>query len=249
MESNDAKKKKFDWKCVAIGAISFMLGVVAGYFIHSWIDSQIIYESEIQGIGCGDYEDGEYFDSQIEFKKPVIYLYPEEETEVNVSLNLNDDSKFTCIYPSFNFDNVWSVVARPNGDIQLGDKVYNYLYWEADMKGLDFNPQYCVRGTDTAEFLEVKLAELGLNDRESNEFITYWLPQMQSNSYNLISFDTEEYCDLAKLDIEPHADTIIRVFMSWKASDDFVELEAPEIVTPVRNGFTVVEWGGTEVED
>lgn len=239
MESNDVKKKKVDWKCVAIGVISFMVGVVAGYFIHSWIDSQTIYESEIPEIGC----------ENIEFKKPVIYLYPEEETEVSVGLNLIDDSKFTCTYPSFNIDSGWSVVARPNGDIQLGDKVYNYLYWEADMKGLDFNPQYCVRGTDTAEFLEVKLAELGLNERESNEFITYWLPQMQNNPYNLISFDTKEYCDLARLNIEPHEDTMIRVFMSWKSSDNFVDLEASEIVTPIRNGFTVVEWGGAEIED
>ena len=42
--------------------------------------------------------------------------------------------------------------------------------------------------------------------------------------------------------------TLIRVFMAWKASSAFTEPEEQELTAPERTGFTVVEWGGTEVE-
>ena len=33
---------------------------------------------------------------------------------------------------------------------------------------------------------------LGLNDREAEEFIVYWLPKLEENKYNLIRFETAE---------------------------------------------------------
>ena len=38
---------------------------------------------------------------------------------------------------------------------------------------------------------------LGLNSREAEEFIVYWLPLMQSNPYNLITFQKEAYTNSA----------------------------------------------------
>ena len=106
-----------------------------------------------------------------------------------------------------------------------------------------------VRGEDTAAFLEDALANLGLTEREANEFIIYWLPQMKANKYNLISFQTEAYTDNAVLDISPAPDTVIRVFMAWRAIAGPVEVEAQEFTVPVREGFTVVEWGGAEITE
>jgi hypothetical protein len=83
---------------------------------------------------------------------------------------------------------------------------------------------------------------------EANAFIVYWLPRMQDNPYNLITFQTTAYTDAAELEIEPAPDTVIRVFMVWQALD--AELEIPEQILPkamAREGFTVVEWGGTEI--
>ena len=102
-------------------------------------------------------------------------------------------------------------------------------------------------GSDTAQFLETALEKLGLNRREANEFIVYWLPQMEQNPYNIISFQTDVYTDAAKLEIEPAPDTIIRVFMTWQASDAFADIPEQELSAPVRTGFTAVEWGGTEI--
>ena len=45
------------------------------------------------------------------------------------------------------------------------------------------------------------------------------------------------------------ADSLLRVFMAWKGLDKPVEVEPQELPGFERSGFTVVEWGGTEIAD
>lgn len=177
-------------------------------------------------------------------EKPVIYLYPEVPTQVSVRLDY--DGELTCTYPAY--ENGWSVTAYPDGTLSDGETEYNYLYWEGVQNtGFDFSQGFCVKGSDTAAFLEAALAKLGLTRTEANEFIVYWLPQMQNNEYNVISFQNEAYTDHARLDISPVPDTVLRVFMAWQASDSAVSIPEQELTAPERSGFTVVEWGGCEV--
>lgn len=178
--------------------------------------------------------------------KPVIYLYPEEETQVNVKLQL--DGALTCTYPAY--EDGWTVTAKPDGTLlDEAGKQYNYLYWEGLTQAKwDLSAGFCVKGEDTAAFLEDALEKLGLTRREANEFIVYWLPMMQDNPYNLISFQTEVYTDAAVLQADPTPDTVIRVFMAWQRLDMPVQLPAQELTAPAREGFTFVEWGGTEVK-
>lgn len=82
---------------------------------------------------------------------------------------------------------------------------------------------------------------------EANEFIVFWLPLMEQNPYNIISFQSDIFTDLAKLTVTPTPDTVIRVFMAWQASVEFVEIETQELSAPEREGFTVIEWGGIQV--
>lgn len=178
--------------------------------------------------------------------KPVIYLYPEQKTEVFVRLTL--DGRLTCTYPAY--QDGWTVTASPDGTLtDEKGQTYSYLFWEGETGAqYDLSKGFCVRGEDTAAFLEDALARLGLTRREANEFIVYWLPLMQENPYNVISFQTDVYTDAAKLEVTPAPDTLIRVFMAWKPSDRPVELEAQALTAPQRKGFTVVEWGGAPVK-
>ena len=165
--------------------------------------------------------------------KPVIYLYPEQETTVSVSL-----------------DYAGTLTADPDGTLydENGDE-YSYLFWEGENNtDYDFSTGFCVAGADTADFLREKLAEIGLTPREYNEFIVYWLPKMQDNPYNLISFQSEAYTDAAKLDIDPTPDSVLRVFMAWKPLHRAQTIEPQTFASFERNGFTVVEWGGCEVK-
>ena len=107
---------------------------------------------------------------------------------------------------------------------------------------------HTIKGEDTAAFLEDALEKLGLNRKEANEFIVYWLPLMEQNPYNIISFQTDTYTDAAELQINPAPDTVIRVFMTFEASDYMIRILPQKLTAPERIGFTVVEWGGTEVQ-
>ena len=92
------------------------------------------------------------------------------------------------------------------------------------------------------------MAQLGLTEREANEFIIYWLPQMEGNAYNRITFQTDAYTDAAQLTISPAPDTLIRVFMVWQGLDTSIDIPAQTLTAPERSGFTVVEWGGSEIQ-
>jgi hypothetical protein len=54
---------------------------------------------------------------------------------------------------------------------------------------------FCVKGEDTEAFLRDKLTEVGLSEREMNEFIVYWLPLMEHNKYNQITFQGKVYSE------------------------------------------------------
>lgn len=180
-------------------------------------------------------------------KKPVIYLYPTSEQSVSVKLDYKGE--LTCTYPEYK--DGWNVIAEPDGTLTNieNKREYSYLYWEGISKNQwDMSKGFVVKGEDTEEFLQEKLEYMGLTPREYNEFIVYWLPIMQENKYNLITFAGEEYENLAKLNITPKPDSILRVMMLFKSLDKPIEIEEQEIKSFERKGFTVIEWGGTEVK-
>ena len=178
--------------------------------------------------------------------KPVIYLYPEKTTDVSVSLDFN--GTLTSTYP--HYDGEWKVTAHPDGTL-VGEngREYYCLFWEGEQDvDYDFSSGFVVKGEDTAEFLENTLRQIGLTDKEANEFIIYWLPKMETSEYNLISFQSEIYTNNAKLDITPTPDSILRVFMAWKPVEKPFEIEGQTFEPFERNGFTVIEWGGSEIK-
>ena len=203
------------------------------------------------------YSDVDYFYDPYpaEAEKPVIYIYPENETDVEVRLKLND-GEMLCTYPDPVTDGdeyVWNMHALPGGTLYDADGTeYSYLFWEASAYAEpDFSQGFCVKGGDTAEFLRTTLAEIGLTPEEYNEFIVYWLPRMQDNEYNLISFQTDNYnesCPLEVIAADGETADVLRVMMAWQAADEYVEIEPQSFEGFERNGFSVVEWGGEEVK-
>ncbi|MBR3134771.1 MAG: hypothetical protein IKG56_04845 [Clostridia bacterium] len=180
--------------------------------------------------------------------KPIIYLYPTAETKVQVELG--SPQNLTCSYPKY--DSSWNVIAKPNGDLidlSSGRSLYS-LYWEGKNNYTqNITEGFCVKGEDSAKFLEEKLSILGLSDREAEEFIIYWLPQLESNIYNIISFETmDEINKDMPLNITPTPDSLIRVMMKFKGVDSYFELPEQILETPQRTGFVAVEWGGTEIK-
>ena len=179
-------------------------------------------------------------------KKPVIYLYPENPMDISIQLKIKK-SKFTCVYPKFNGENEWKVHAKPNGDIILGDKIYPYLFWEAESYNKQkMNQGFIVKSEDAENFLEEKLKILGLNDKESTDFITYWLPVLLRNKLSLCTFQTQEFFNNFEMDINPKPDSLLRVFLTIKKINSPFNIQEQKLKSFERKGYTVVEWGGSD---
>ena len=179
-----------------------------------------------------------------ECAKPVIYLYP-QQTE-KVSVKLSPVGGFTYTEPAYN--DGWNVISDPNSNItNLADsKTYPYLFWEG-RGGLYQTPAqgFVVAQADVHTFLTDKLRLLGLNDKESADFMEFWEPKMQSSSYYFVTFLGSQTMDkIAPLSIIPAPDTVIRILMDFMPLEKPIAVEGFNIRTPMRKGFTVVEWGG-----
>lgn len=176
--------------------------------------------------------------------KPVIYLYPEKETDVNIELNFK--GKITHSYPMYK--DHWDVHAEPNGTLtdETG-RSYYALFWEGiPTKQYTAKDGFIVKGSETIPFLESVLEQLGLSEREANEFIMFWYPKLEENPYNLIHFSTDEYLASAGLNVTPAPETIIRIMMVYQPLNEAVEFPIQVLPEkPIRKGFTLVEWGGT----
>lgn len=185
-------------------------------------------------------------------KKPVIYLYPESRSDIKVQL----DFKGEIIADDPDYDTRiggWKVTAYPDGTIinHANQQKYPYLFWEGIPEkeiDWDFSQGFVVRGKDTKFFLQDTLDQIGLTTHERNEFIDYWLPRMQDNTYNLIHFAGDAYTAIAPLTIHPKPDSMLRVFMVYKPLDKPVQIEEQHIQPFTRKGFAVVEWGGMQLE-
>tara|TARA_Y100001978_G_C23641595_1_gene408579 strand:- start:14 stop:868 length:855 start_codon:yes stop_codon:yes gene_type:complete len=182
-----------------------------------------------------------------DIEKPIIYLYPEKTQKINIELDFN--GQLTHTYPKY--EKGWNITAEPNGKIiDKNNKEYYALYWEGiSNEEYKIDKGHVIPGAKTIEFLENMLSNLGLNRREANEFIIYWLPRMENNPYNLIHFSTAQYEEMAKLKITPHPENLIRVMMVFKALDHPIKIQKQNIkpIKTKRKGFTVVEWGGHEL--
>ncbi len=153
----------------------------------------------------------------IEDYKPVIYLYPEEETQVSVHLTLDGD--LTCTYPAY--QDGWTVTAAPDGTLtDERGQTYNYLYWEGETYARwDMTRGFCVKGSDTAAFWSRPWPSWALPGGRSLSSSSTGCPLWSGTPYNLISFQTDAYTQAAGLPIDPAPDTLLRVFMAWQPLD------------------------------
>ncbi|MBU1126312.1 hypothetical protein KJ758_01735 [Patescibacteria group bacterium] len=177
--------------------------------------------------------------------KPVIYLYPEATTDIDVSLA--PAGGFTYTEPVYN--NGWRVTASPDGTLVNRDdgEVYSYLFWEG-RGGLYSAPEYywVVEQPAVEKFLVEKLHEFGFTSKETVDFMDFWYPRMQNAPWYKIGFHGTQMMDmLAPMTLSQPADSVLRVLMDFDELNASIEANPlPTIPHFERNGFTVTEWGG-----
>ncbi|MEI6378187.1 MAG: hypothetical protein WCO55_00870 [Candidatus Falkowbacteria bacterium] len=183
------------------------------------------------------------YQSAAECGKPVIYLYPQKSSQVSVQVSPTGGFKYT--EPSYG--DGWQVQADPNGRLTTAEgQHYPYLFWEGYAYNYTQpNVGFVVKQAGVHSFLIKALAKLGLNSQETADFIEFWEPKMKGYPYYFVSFLPQAQFDqMAPLSVVPKPDTVIRIFMDYSGLDAPAMVRPPVLTTPVRSGFTVVEWGG-----
>ncbi len=191
----------------------------------------------------------------MEVDKPVIYCYSEQPLTATIDLNFNGD--FTFSYPAYNEG--WKVAVNESGSLKTDDgNSYPYLFWEGETSSLSFQENkngaydgFFVQTDTIISFFEDQLTALSLNRQEQTDFITYWAPRIIENEHVFIQFMVDEaYAEnIAEISITPKPDHLRRVYMLFTPISESHNLDLnPQIFKPInRNGFTVIEWGGSEM--
>lgn len=184
--------------------------------------------------------------------KPAIYLYPEKVTDVFVKLNFKGIIGTT--YP--NYENGWNLIANPNGVLEnkKDNRKYNYLFWDGiynfPEKHFDYNDGFIVKKDELVTFFTNTLSKIGLNETETNDFIVYWLPQLNKNETNFIHFWINDNIDNSSfLDVFPKPDSEIIVYFEFKKVSNSFKIKEQILPNIKRKGFVLVEWGGCNLAD
>ena len=194
-------------------------------------------------------------------EKPVIYVHNDlnvgDEQVVDISLKDKWGIGLKTTYPSpVQTDDTykWTVTLKGGTDnLYMNNREYPYLFWDTEnfIADMDITEGFCIKGIDTEQFLEEKLRILGLTDIEITDFITYWLPEMQKNPYNLIFFTgmnkTDDYNTEFLLTISNDY-PIHRVLMIYKSSDTYIDIPEQILPTFIKPSAYVLEWGGMELK-
>ncbi len=175
--------------------------------------------------------------------EPIIYLYPTTALEVHVEAKpLHAIRASTPPYRGG-----WDVLAQPSGALRAAGKRYSYLFWEGLSSISPMRSEgFVIPQGEVAGFFERMLPQLGLSERESEDFRAAWLPRFHGAPYYFITFLPRETIDrLAPLVVNPEPDVVIRVLMDFRPLWTREPVKAPVLpAPPTRRGFTVVEWGG-----
>jgi len=185
--------------------------------------------------------------------KPVIYLYPEKPTELRIKLN--PAGQLTLTNPPYNLENGWGVIAYPDGTIKSNWKLeignwkfsYPYLHYEALIdKFKTPDKGWVIKKENLSDFFAEILPQLGLNEKESADFKEYWLERLTDSPYYLVSLLPQEEIERiepVKFSVKP--ETFIRLRFYFKDLSEPAKIEPPALpMVPIRQGFTVIEWGG-----
>ncbi|WP_400167860.1 hypothetical protein [Fidelibacter multiformis] len=174
-------------------------------------------------------------------KKPNIYLYPEEECRLSVSLGFPQGGDVVISDPPY--PHAWQdITVTPEGRI---DNTYDYLFYEASVPDLwQRDKGWVISREDLSGFFSENLSAYGFNSREIDDFLEYWIPLLKNSTYYAIyPQHTADIDDVITLNISKTPDSILRLFYVIKEVPEAKTLPEPVIPEFDRIGFAVTEWG------
>lgn len=187
-----------------------------------------------------------YPDTYPYVRKPVVYFYPEEEMDLEVTYV--EEERLITTYPKY--ENGWNIHLQEDGTFTIpgSNREYYALFFDEipDLE-VDFSEGFYVTKENAISFLEEKMDYMGFTNRETDEFIMYWLPILENNGQSLVYFEqTEERNEECPLEFSVEPETLIRTIIHIKKVDGPTKIQEQQLIHQERTGFTVTEWGGAE---
>jgi hypothetical protein len=193
-----------------------------------------------------------------EESKPAIYLYPEEPVALNVKLKTK--GRITVSDPFYDPEKGWNIIAYPNGNIKeithypLPITHYDYLYYEAVLDRVKIEPTgFLVRGQNLETWFNLTLLKLGLNKRETADFIQYWMTRLDENQpfYFIHFLSKDQIENLEPLELKKDSDGDNFSQESVVRADKFNNLLLkilPSALTDARSGTVFWAMGSADRE-
>ena len=95
-----------------------------------------------------------------------------------------------------------------------------------------------------------KTFEIPVSDNENiNEIKAYYrVVSMEECDSDIVFCCLEEVNKYMPLEFSKNPDTLIRIIMDYKPLDKKVNIKEQKLEKVLRNGFTIVEWGGRKID-
>ncbi len=205
-----------------------------------------------------DEENENIFHLILRLKKPVILFYNyDNNTNLKLNLKLQPNIwRFDQINPKqaqlreededhsykWNFT-LKNISADKNLLYDINRKrSFSYIFWEAQTyynsnhifsEYLHNSKKYLFLKNEVEDKLDMLLRCKGLNEVESQDLITYWLPNFFEKEYIAVTFfDKDIYNQYANLEVIPEPDMTIRMFLLFKTltEQEYKEMKKDEII-------------------
>jgi len=176
-----------------------------------------------------------------DYRKPNIYLYGENTT---YAVRLAHPGALTASIPAYPAKEGWVVTADADG---LLDGRWPYLFYEATLPaaGIQREHGWIIEPENRERDFRRILAAYGFSERETQDFMDYWVDQLQPDTRYVAWPQETDYVDrMMPVSVEPKPASWFRLWFVFSA--DVPETVAePETVTLVKRAdTTLVEWGG-----
>jgi hypothetical protein len=179
--------------------------------------------------------------SYVVVRKPNIYLYPVTTRMISVKLEFPSGGSVIQSQPLY-FGG-WTVNVEPSGKI---NGQYDYLFYESNTPDMfQYSAGWIVAQDSLTSFFSNNLLSVGFNQRETKDFLDYWIPLLKTHAYYFIypqfNRDIEQ---VIRIKVSDTPDALLRLFYVIKGANSIkISLPTPLVPKFERKGFVVTEWG------
>ncbi len=181
-------------------------------------------------------------DTCIQVFKPNIYIYPENRTDLRITLSFPQGGKIDVSIPEYR--NGWDISVDKFGKI---NNEFDYLFYESSQPDVwQMEKGWCIKMQDLTDFFTNNLTIYGFEGKEIKDFTDYWIPRFITSDYYVIYPQNNEIIDsVIELNISQTPANILRLFYVVQESNNDISnnLEEPSIDSFSRERFFVTEWG------